>query len=282
MFERYTEKARRVVFFARYEATQYGSREIETAHLLLGLIREAKFISRWVAKVDTEAIRRRIESLTPKLQPISTSVDLPLSTASQEVLSQAALEADRLNHKYIAIDHLFLALVQEQSTSVGKLLRECGADPSAVRETLAKSVEQFWTAFAREPRPAGRSPMVLPETIEIHGSARNTEYVRDIVSTIRSYNWHWHKSAWKPRDIVIHRKNGTVSLDLSLAENAANFALVKQGWKKDHCFVCRWELFEADDEHGTGYTNGRNWLCMECCERFVLGDFFSSSQSDMT
>jgi hypothetical protein len=58
---------------------------------------------------------------------------------------------------------------------------------------------------------------------------------------------------------------------------------VQQGWKKDHCVVCRWELYEAEDEHGTGYTNGRTWLCMECYERFVQRpDFFSSSQSEMT
>ena len=80
----------------------------------------------------------------------------------------------------------------------------------------------------------------------------------------------------------IHRKTGKFSLDLSLGADTENFILVAQGWKKDHCFICRWELYESDDEHGTGYTNGRNWLCTECYERFIDRDFFSSSQPKIT
>ena len=99
---------------------------------------------------------------------------------------------------------------------------------------------------------------------------------------IRLYNWHWHKIHWKPRDIVVNRKTGKVSFEMSLARDNDNFMLVKEGWKKDHCFLCRWELFESEDEHGTGYTNGRIWLCLECCERFILNDFFASSHSDIT
>jgi hypothetical protein len=50
MFERYTEKARRVIFFSRYEASQFGSPKIDTEHLLLGLIREDKALYRWLPK----------------------------------------------------------------------------------------------------------------------------------------------------------------------------------------------------------------------------------------
>jgi ATP-dependent Clp protease ATP-binding subunit ClpC len=66
MFERYTEKARRVIFFARYEASQFGSPYIETEHLLLGLLREnhviaAKFLP---AESSVEVIRQKVESLS--------------------------------------------------------------------------------------------------------------------------------------------------------------------------------------------------------------------------
>jgi hypothetical protein len=84
---------------------------------------------------------------------------------------------------------------------------------------------------------------------------------------------------------AINRKSGSVSFDLSLAQDPTAFELVKQGWKKDHCFICRWELFESQDEdaHGTGYTNGQNWLCTECYEKFwQRPDFFASSYSEIT
>jgi hypothetical protein len=103
-----------------------------------------------------------------------------------------------------------------------------------------------------------------------------------LVKMIRSYNWHWHKTKWKPRDVIVHRPDGKLSFEMSLASDAEKFMMAEQGWKKDRCFICGWELFESDDEHGTGYTNGRNWLCMECCERFIQNDFFSSSHPEMT
>ena len=79
MFERYTEKARRVIFFARYEASQFGAPAIEPEHLLLGLMREDKtltgrFFPR--AQVSIESIRKEIEGRTLLREKISTSVEL--------------------------------------------------------------------------------------------------------------------------------------------------------------------------------------------------------------
>src|SRR5438445_1213963 len=80
MFERYTEKARRVIFFARYEASQFGAPAIEPEHLLLGLMREDKtltgrFFPR--AQITIESIRREIEGRTLLRERIPTSVELP-------------------------------------------------------------------------------------------------------------------------------------------------------------------------------------------------------------
>ena len=72
MFERYTERARRVLFFARYEASQLGSVSIETEHLLLGLIREGKGLtSRIFARshLSLEAIRKEVEALMAEIAP---------------------------------------------------------------------------------------------------------------------------------------------------------------------------------------------------------------------
>jgi uncharacterized protein with PIN domain len=88
-----------------------------------------------------------------------------------------------------------------------------------------------------------------------------------------------------PRDIVVERKTGKRTFDLNLAEDAANFELLKNGWKKDQCGICHWELFESKEiaEHGVGYTNGRDWICTECYEQFWdRPDFVSGSYSDLT
>ena len=99
MFERYTEKARRVIFFARYEASQFGSPYIETEHLLLGLLREDKTLAnrflRSHAAVDS--IRKQIEGHTTVREKVSTSVDLPLSHECKRVLAYGAEEAERSN-----------------------------------------------------------------------------------------------------------------------------------------------------------------------------------------
>ena len=89
MFERYTEKARRVIFFARYEASQFGSPYIETEHLLLGLLREDKALANRFLRSSAalESIRKQIEAHTTIREKVSTSVDLPLSHECKRVLA---------------------------------------------------------------------------------------------------------------------------------------------------------------------------------------------------
>jgi hypothetical protein len=277
MFERYTEKARRVIFFARYEASQFGSPVIDTEHLLLGLLREDKSLHRWLPKMGFGAIRRKVEEHLTKLPPTSTAIDLPLSETAKHVLKHAFDETQRLANGHIGTEHLLLALIEEKRCFPAKLLQKAGADAAAIRIYYAERPEP--------PKPGSfqRFRTLSAGTVEIHGSRWNVDYVRDAINFCRTCNWHWRKSTWKPRDIVIHRKTGACSFDLSLVKDSANFELAQGGWKKDHCVVCRWELFESADVHGSGYTNGHDWLCVECYERFWRHpDFFSSSQSEMT
>jgi hypothetical protein len=286
MFERYTEKARRVVFFARYEASQYGSPEIDTEHLLLGLIREDKALYRWLPKTNLQTIRQHIDDHSPKNLPTSTSVDLALSGAASSVLKHAADEADRLANKHIGTEHILLGLLDEDCFATD-LLHEAGADAGEMRLYYAddsRMPPKPWSFQRASYRNMGFR-FLSTETVEIHGSGWNVDYVRDAVHLCRTYNWHWHKATWMPRDVVIHRKTGRISFELGLASDLANFVLVKKGWKKDHCFICHWEIFESqnDSEHGTGYTNGHDWLCLECYAKFwERPDFFSSSYSDIT
>jgi ATP-dependent Clp protease ATP-binding subunit ClpC len=140
MFERYTEKARRVIFFARYEASQFGSPYIETEHMLLGLLREDKALTRrFLVKWPLEAIRQQIEAATTLREKVSTSVDLPLSNESKRVLAYAAEEAERLSHRHIGTEHLLLGLLREEKSFAAQILNERGVRLSAVREQLAKA-----------------------------------------------------------------------------------------------------------------------------------------------
>ena len=138
MFERYTEKARRVIFFARYEASQFGSPFIETEHLLLGIIREDKALTNRFLRSQVESIRKQVESQTVVREKTSTSVDLPLSNESKRALAYAAEEAERLTNKHIGTEHLLLGLLREEKCFAAQILAERDIQLSHIREELAR------------------------------------------------------------------------------------------------------------------------------------------------
>ena len=140
MFERYTEKARRVIFFARYEASQFGSPYIETEHLLLGLLREDRALTNRFLRshASVESIRKQIEGHTTAREKTSTSVDLPLSNESKRVLAYAGEEAERLANKHIGTEHLLLGLLHEEGCYPAQILMERGLRLSQVREELGR------------------------------------------------------------------------------------------------------------------------------------------------
>jgi ATP-dependent Clp protease ATP-binding subunit ClpC len=137
MFERYTEKARRVIFFSRYEASQFGSPYIEAEHLLLGLLREDKmFAARHLTPTQVEAIRHEIESRTVIREKVSTSVDLPLSNESKRILAYAAEESELAGHKHIGTEHLAAGMLREEGCFAAGLLRAHGMELKTIREEM--------------------------------------------------------------------------------------------------------------------------------------------------
>ncbi len=140
MFEKYTEKARRVIFFSRYEASQLGSRSIETEHILLGLLREDKALAkRFFPGGDNtvDSIRKQVEGRTLSQDRVSTSVELPLSDESKRVLNYAAEEADRLLKNYIGTEHILLGLLREEKSVAAAILNDRGLRLNRIREELA-------------------------------------------------------------------------------------------------------------------------------------------------
>ncbi|PYX56627.1 MAG: ATP-dependent Clp protease ATP-binding subunit ClpC, partial [Acidobacteria bacterium] len=166
MFERYSEKARRTIFFARYEASRLGGSEIGTEHILLGLFREDKaIVLRYLSSIPIggfEEIRTKIEAISTRNPKLPTSADLPLSNESKRVLAYAAEEAERLAHPRIGNKHLLLGLLREERGCAAQLLRQYGAEVATLRLEMAKS------------------PSKDEDVVYIHGSGWDFSYVNRV------------------------------------------------------------------------------------------------------
>jgi ATP-dependent Clp protease ATP-binding subunit ClpA len=141
MFERYTEKARRVIFFARYEASNYGSHYIESEHLLLGLLREDHSLVRWFPgeKNVEPDIRAEIEKRITRAERISTSVEIPLTTDCKKILNLAAEASERLGHRAVETEHLLIGILRVESSLAAQVLFAKGLKSEPIQEQLAKS-----------------------------------------------------------------------------------------------------------------------------------------------
>jgi hypothetical protein len=106
-------------------------------------------------------------------------------------------------------------------------------------------------------------------TVLIHGSSWQRAHVEEAVADCLGRAWT--RQPWFPRDALVHRNGSATSLYIGQKYDPAKIDLVPGGWNHDHCAICFWDLFQTDDaEHGVGYTDGHDWLCAECYERFVV------------
>ena len=170
MFEKYNEKARRALFFARYEASKLGSRVIEAEHVLLGILREGEesvmsLFARFDVKPDE--IRREIEGERVFVERVSSTADLPLSEETKKVLAYAAHEAEGMAHTAVGSEHLLIGILRVESSLAMRVLTHAGLDLYAVREevvTMAREREAaqqkkelpFLSEYGPRPHLAGR------------------------------------------------------------------------------------------------------------------------------
>ncbi|HMK31326.1 MAG TPA: Clp protease N-terminal domain-containing protein [Terriglobales bacterium] len=161
MFHRYTEQARRVIFFGRYEASQTGSPEIDTEHLLLGLLREAPgLITRLLDPEQFDHLGAELRKAAevrfggPK---VPTSVDLPLAPGGKRVLVYAAEAAESLSHKHIGTEHLLLGLLREKDGLAATILNRYGIDADRVRSSVDEQARPSFLRF-------------IPKSGEQHGA----------------------------------------------------------------------------------------------------------------
>lgn len=141
MFDRYTESARRVLFFARYEVSERGGTAIETEHILLGVTREPKgLVARILTPPMLEGIRREVEAQSVRREKLDESIDIPFSTETKRALQFTADEADRLGHDYIGAEHLLLGLLREDTSAAASMLKRHGLGLDAVRNKIVESM----------------------------------------------------------------------------------------------------------------------------------------------
>ena len=171
MFERYTERSRRVIFFARYEALQYGSPVIAPEHILLGLMREDKTIAaryfpgRRATTVDT--VRREVEERIVLRDRIPQSAELHLAPETKRILFYASEESRHLKNRHIGPEHLLLGMAREENSIAAEILLLFGLRIQEVRDEIA--------------RQSGM-PHVLPATPENSKTPNLQEFTRDLTA----------------------------------------------------------------------------------------------------
>ena len=142
MFERYTEGARRSLFFARFEASRLGSLSIEPEHLLLGLIRQPQDASLVRLQLPLDAIRQAIENQTALREKVDASVEIPFGGQLRRLFERAAAEADRIGQHDIHSGHLLLGILREEGGPAARVLAEHGVSLDAVRASIARARDE--------------------------------------------------------------------------------------------------------------------------------------------
>ena len=141
MFERYTERSRRAIFFAHYEASRYGSSYIKTEHLLLGLLREDGALAKWFPSASNveSKIRAEIDTGTPLSEQVPKSVEVPLSAECKRVLLLAADTSDRLGHDRVEPEHLLIAILRVETSLAAHIMIALGLKQEPILKRLAKA-----------------------------------------------------------------------------------------------------------------------------------------------
>jgi ATP-dependent Clp protease ATP-binding subunit ClpC len=168
MFEKYTEPARRSVFMARYEASQAGSKHIETEHLLAGILATDSVLAvrLLLSPAKVSEVREEVRKRQPPREPGATSVDLPLSKEAKLVLGHAAKEAKRRDHKHIGTEHLLLGISLEEASLGAQILRENQLTPKELGAEADRSTQAGAATVPGLPTPRAATSETLNEVFE--------------------------------------------------------------------------------------------------------------------
>lgn len=161
MFNRFTERARKVIILAKEEARRFNHDYIGTEHILLGLIREGEGVAATVLQkmgVSLENIRLEIEKLVQPGPATQIIGDIPFTPRAKKALELAAEEARSLGHNYIGTEHLLLGLIREGEGVASQVLLNLGLDLNTVRnevmELLGSALPGMGSTQAKTKTPA--------------------------------------------------------------------------------------------------------------------------------
>jgi hypothetical protein len=160
MFERFTDRARRVVVLAQEEARRLDHNWIGTEHLLLGLIRESQGVAAKALEslgISLDAVRTQVEEIIGRGQQ-APSEHIPFTPRSKKVLELTQREAQQLGHNYIGTEHILLGLIREGDGVAAQVLVSLGADLNWVRQTV---IQLLHGHQARQPVAAGSAAREL-------------------------------------------------------------------------------------------------------------------------
>ena len=174
MFERYTEQARRALFFARVEVSALGSITVDTTHLLLGILSDPKGALRAIlgAYSMTYADVRLQFELVSSERRRSTSEEVAFSEDAKRVLNRAAVEADQFRHPYIGSEHLLIAILHDETSKGGAIARSHGLTAEAARSDLRRFLHQPDDAAPLPVPPL--PPLPAPGGNDVHATRTGT------------------------------------------------------------------------------------------------------------
>ncbi len=141
MFERFTDRARRVVVLAQEEARMLEHNYIGTEHLLLGLIHEGEGVAAKALRaldVDLDTLRREVQALVGRGQQPTPEAHIPFTPQAKKTLELALRESVHLGHDYIGTEHLLLGLVREGEGPAAQVLQQRGIELNAVRQQVIR------------------------------------------------------------------------------------------------------------------------------------------------
>src|SRR6202789_3392474 len=163
MFERFTDRARRVVVLAQEEARMLNHNYIGTEHILLGLIHEGEGVAAKALEslgISLDAVRQQVEEIIGQGQQ-APSGHIPFPPRAKKVLELSLREALQLGHNYIGTEHILLGLIREGEGVAAQVLVKLGADLNRVRQQVIQLLHGYQ---GKEPAAAGAQSEAAPST----------------------------------------------------------------------------------------------------------------------
>jgi len=177
MFNKFTERARKVILLAKEEAKRFNHDYIGTEHILLGLIREGEGVAAAVLQklgLSPEKIRLEVEKLVQSGPSTMVSGDIPFTPKAKKVIELAMEEARSLGHNYIGTEHLLLGLIREGEGVASQVLMNLGLDLNRVRN------EVITLLGSSSPAPAGGTGTARTKTPALDAFGRDlTQLARE-------------------------------------------------------------------------------------------------------